>query len=572
VSVRLELQRITKRFGSLIANDAIDLVVEGGEIHALLGENGAGKSTLMNVLYGLYQPDGGQILLDGAPQRFAGPGDALAAGIGMVHQHFMLVPVFTVAENVMLGHEWTAGPFGRLDRRSARTRVRELSERYGLDVDPDALVADLPVGVQQRVEILKALLGEAKVLILDEPTAVLTPQEIDDLIRVMNELRSAGTSIVFITHKLREVRAIADRITVIRRGKVVGAAEPTASEAELAAMMVGRDVSLVVDKAPAEPGAVALEVRDLTVADDRGQVSVDGITFSVAAGEIVALAGVQGNGQEELVESLLGLRIPQAGAIVIEGTDIAGSSISEVLERGVGFVPEDRQHDGIVGGFTVAENLVLDLYDRPEFSRGLSLRLDRIAENARARIDEFDIRTPSAELPAATLSGGNQQKLVIAREMSRPLRVFIASQPTRGVDVGAQEFIHRRIVAERDNGTAVVLVSTELDEVLGLADRILVMYRGKIIGELPAGASRDQVGLMMAGVPAEQAVAEAAEHRSVLAEQDLLLDATEGDSERASQGAQRARSRAEGTEGEGERASQGAQRRADGDEPGESQR
>jgi general nucleoside transport system ATP-binding protein len=557
VSVRLELQQITKRFGSLIANDAIDLVVEGGEIHALLGENGAGKSTLMNVLYGLYQPDDGQILLDGVPRRFAGPGDALAAGIGMVHQHFMLVPVFTVAENVMLGHEWTAGPLGRLDRRAARTRVRELSERYGLDVDPDALVADLPVGVQQRVEILKALLGEAKVLILDEPTAVLTPQEIDDLIRVMNELRGVGTSIVFITHKLREVRAIADRITVIRRGKVVGSAEPTASEAELAAMMVGRNVSLVVDKAPAEPGAVALEVRDLTVADDRGQVSVDGISFSVAGGEIVALAGVQGNGQEELVESLLGLRIPRAGAIVIEGTDIAGSSISDVLERGVGFVPEDRQHDGIVGGFTVAENLVLDLYDRPEFSRGLSLRLDRIAENARARIAEFDIRTPSAELPAATLSGGNQQKLVIAREMSRPLRVFIASQPTRGVDVGAQEFIHRRIVAERDNGTAVVMVSTELDEVLGLADRILVMYRGKIIGELPGGASRDEVGLMMAGVPAEQAVAEAAERPSLLAEQDLLLDGTEGDSERASQGAQRAPSRAEDTEGDSERASQG---------------
>ena len=521
--MRLELQQITKRFGSLTANDAIDLVVEGGEIHALLGENGAGKSTLMNVLYGLYQPDEGQILLDGAPRRFAGPGDALAAGIGMVHQHFMLVPVFTVAENVMLGHEWTAGPLGRLDRRTARARVRELSERYGLDVDPDALVADLPVGVQQRVEILKALLGEAKVLILDEPTAVLTPQEIDDLIRVMNELRGAGTSIVFITHKLREVRAIADRITVIRRGKVVGSAEPSASEAELAAMMVGRDVSLTVDKPPAQPGPVALEVRGLTVADDRGQTTVSDVSFSVAGGEIVALAGVQGNGQEELVESLLGLRLPTAGSIEIEGTDIAGSSISEVLARGVGFVPEDRQHDGIVGGFTVAENLVLDLYDRPEFSRGLSLRLDRIADNARTRVDEFDIRTTSTELPAATLSGGNQQKLVIAREMSRPLRVFIASQPTRGVDVGAQEFIHRRIVAERDNGTAVVIVSTELDEVLSLADRILVMYRGSIIGELPGGASRDEVGLMMAGVPAEQAVAEAAEHHSVLGEHDLAV-------------------------------------------------
>jgi ABC-type uncharacterized transport system ATPase subunit len=518
--VRLELAQITKRFGSLVANDAIDLIVEPGEIHALLGENGAGKSTLMNVLYGLYQPDGGQILLDGTPRSFRGPGEALAAGIGMVHQHFMLVPVFTVAENVMLGHEWTSGPLGRLDRKTARAKVRELSERYGLAVDPDALVADLPVGVQQRVEILKALLGNAQVLILDEPTAVLTPQEIDDLIRVMHELRKAGTSIVFITHKLREVKAIADRITVIRRGKVVGDADPGASESELAALMVGRDVSLVVDKAPARPAATALEVRRLKVADDRGQTTVAGVDFSVASGEIVALAGVQGNGQEELVESLLGLRLPQSGEILIEGADLAGVSIDDILERGVGYVPEDRQHDGIVGGFTVAENLVLDLFGRPEFSRGLSLRINNIESNAQARIAEFDIRPPSSQAPAATLSGGNQQKLVLAREMSRPLKVFIASQPTRGVDVGAQEFIHKRIVAERDNGTAVVLVSTELDEVLALADRILVMYRGKIIGELPAGASRDEIGLMMAGVPAERAIAEAASHQSVLASLD----------------------------------------------------
>jgi len=515
--VRLELKGITKRFGSLVANDSIDLIVEPGEIHALLGENGAGKSTLMNVLYGLYQPDGGQILLDGKPQSFAGPGQALEAGIGMVHQHFMLVPVFTVAENVMLGHEWTSGPLGSLDRGTARRKVSELSERYGLSVDPDALVSDLPVGVQQRVEILKALLGEARVLILDEPTAVLTPQEIDDLIRVMTELRGAGTSIVFITHKLREVKAIADRITVIRRGKVVGSALPTAPEAELATLMVGRSVNLVVDRPVARPAGTVLGVRDLVVADDRGQRTVAGVSFEVAGGEIVALAGVQGNGQEELVESLLGLRQPVSGSVEMKGTDIAGESVDQILGRGVGYVPEDRQHDGIVSGFTVAENLVLDQFHRDEFSRGLSLRLDRIATNARSRVEEFDIRTSSPQAIASTLSGGNQQKVVLAREMSRPLTLLVASQPTRGVDVGAQEFIHKRIVDERDRGTAVVIVSTELDEVLGLADRILVMYRGQIIGELPGGATRDEVGLMMAGVPAEQAIAEAAEHRSVLA-------------------------------------------------------
>jgi ABC-type uncharacterized transport system ATPase subunit len=527
--MRLELKEITKRFGSLVANDSIDLVVESGEIHALLGENGAGKSTLMNVLYGLYQPDAGQILLDDQPQLFRGPGDALAAGIGMVHQHFMLVPVFTVAENVMLGHEWTTGPLGSLDRRTARAKVAELSERYGLAVDPDALVADLPVGVQQRVEILKALLGAAKVLILDEPTAVLTPQEIDDLIRVMTELRDSGTSIVFITHKLREVKAIADRITVIRRGKVVGEASRDASESQLASMMVGREVSLTVDKTPPVPAGVALSIRDLTVADDRGQTTVHGLNMDVRAGEIVALAGVQGNGQEELVESLLGLRLPSSGSILIDGVDLAGQSIDDILGQGVGYVPEDRQHDGIVAAFTVAENLVLDLFHRDEFSRRLSLKLDRIAANATERVQEFDIRTSSIDAPASTLSGGNQQKLVIAREMSRPLNIFVASQPTRGVDVGAQEFIHKRMVAERDRGTAVVLVSTELDEVLGLADRILVMYRGRIIGELPAGASRDEVGLMMAGVPAEKAKVEAAEHHSVLAEIDQEAELAEGD-------------------------------------------
>jgi general nucleoside transport system ATP-binding protein len=514
--MRLELRGITKRFGSLAANDSIDLVVQPGEIHALLGENGAGKSTLMNVLYGLYQPDEGQIVVDDKIVTFRDPGEAINAGIGMVHQHFMLVPVFTVAENVMLGREWTNGPFGVLSRTTARARVRELSERYRLDVDPDALVGELPVGVQQRVEILKALVHDVDVLILDEPTAVLTPQEIDELIRVMGELRTAGKSIVFITHKLREVKAVADRITVVRRGRVVGEASPQDSEEELASMMVGRDVQLVVAKEPAAPGEASLRISGLTVRDDRGTVTVDDLSLDVFAGEIVGLAGVQGNGQEELVEALLGVRVPVAGSIVLNGAELVGRSPRRVLAGGLGYVPEDRQHDGLVGPFTVAENLVLDMYDREPYGSGLALRIPEIRRNAEQRVQEFDIRTSSIDATANTLSGGNQQKVVLAREMSRPLKLLVASQPTRGVDVGAQEFIHKRIIAERDNGTPVVIVSTELEEVLALADRIAVMYRGRIIGVLPGGASRDAVGLMMAGVAPETARAEAEAHPSAL--------------------------------------------------------
>ncbi len=501
----LELKGITKRFGTLVANDAISLTVEPGEIHALLGENGAGKSTLMNVLYGLYQPDDGQILVDGEPVTFKGPGDAIAAGIGMVHQHFMLIPVFTVAENVALGHEDTKA-IGFLDRRRTRREVAEVSARYGLAVPPDALVADLPVGIQQRVEIVKALMRDAKVLILDEPTAVLTPQETDDLMRVMGSLRDAGTSIVFITHKLREVRAIADRITVIRRGQVVGEASPQASSDELASLMVGRPVKLTIEKEPAQPGEAVLEVESLKVIDDQAQVVVDGVTLQVRAGEIYALAGVQGNGQTELTEALVGLEQVTEGRILLQGKDITHIGIDDILDLGVGYVPEDRLHDGLIGSFSIAENLVLDTYDAAPYAKGISLDLAAIGANAEQRVGEFDVRTPSTAASASTLSGGNQQKVVLARELSRPLDLLVVAQPTRGLDVGSIEFVHRRIVAERDRGAAVVLVSTELDEVLGLADRIGVMYRGKIIGEVPGGTSAEEIGLLMAGSSTEHAV------------------------------------------------------------------
>ena len=501
--MKLELRGITKRFGPLTANDAVDLVVEPGEIHALLGENGAGKSTLMNVLYGLYTPDEGEILVDDRAVTFKGPGDAMRAGIGMVHQHFMLIPVFTVTENVMLGHE--QNNFGFLARRRARRSVAEVSKRYGLDVPPDALVADLPVGVQQRVEILKALTRDAKLLVLDEPTAVLTPRETEELITVMRSLRDSGTSIVFISHKLHEVKEIADKITVIRRGKVVGTADPSASANELAALMVGRPVQLVVDKEPAQPKDVVLDVAGLTVVDANGIVLVDNVSFSVRAGEIYAIAGVQGNGQTEVTEAIVGLIQPARGRITIAGTSVTESDTDEVLALGVGYVPEDRLHDGLVGSFSVAQNLILDMYDQPPFAARGSLNLAEIEKNARHRVEEFDVRPPVVAAPASTLSGGNQQKVVLARELSRPLKLLIVAQPTRGLDVGSMEFVHRRIVRERDAGTAVVLVSTELEEVLGLADRIAVMYRGRIADEVPAGTSAEVVGMLMAGSSAEDA-------------------------------------------------------------------
>ncbi|WP_144674243.1 ABC transporter ATP-binding protein [Arthrobacter sp. U41] len=507
--MKLELKGITKRFGSLVANDHIDVVVEPGQIHCLLGENGAGKSTLMNVLYGLYEPTEGQILIDDKPVTFRGPGDAMAAGIGMVHQHFMLVPVFTVAENVALGAETTkTGGFLNLD--DTRRKIKEISDRYGFDVDPDAMVEDLPVGVQQRVEIIKALVRDAKVLILDEPTAVLTPQDTDELLDIMRQLKSHGTSIVFISHKLREVKAVSDTITVIRRGKVVGSADPGASTTELASLMVGRAVNLTLDKAPAKPQETTFQVKDLTVIAPSGQHVVDGISFDIARGEILAVAGVQGNGQTELTEAILGLHERAQGSILLDGEELLGRSVKDVLNAGVGFVPEDRSVDGLIGTFSIAENLILDRYDQAPFAKGISMSPAKVLENAKTRIDEFDVRTPSGSLAAGTLSGGNQQKVVMARELSRPLRLFIASQPTRGVDVGSIEFLHKRIVAERDHGTPVMIVSTELDEVIELADRIAVLYKGKLVGIVPAGTGRDVLGLMMAGLSPQDALADAA--------------------------------------------------------------
>ncbi|WP_203580628.1 ABC transporter ATP-binding protein [Microbacterium hibisci] len=496
--MKLELRGITKRFGSLVANDHIDLVVEPGRIHALLGENGAGKSTLMNVLYGLYQADEGEILLDDAIQHFRGPGDAMAAGIGMVHQHFMLIPVFTVAENVMLGHETTKGP-GMLDLNAARRHVRDVADRFGFEIDPDAVVGDLPVGVQQRVEIIKALSRDAQVLVFDEPTAVLTPQETDELMAIMRQLRDEGTAIVFITHKLREVREVADDITVIRLGKVVGQAEPTATNAELASLMVGRAVELRVHKDAPRIGEGGLKVSNLRVLTPAGAIVVDDVSFEVRPGEILAVAGVQGNGQTELVEAIVGLAPRVEGSIVLDGVELAGKSVRAILDAGVGFVPEDRNEDGLVGNFSVAENLILDRSGDAEFVRGGTIRRQTVESFAKERIAEYDIRTQGPATPAGALSGGNQQKVVIAREMSRDLRLLVAAQPTRGVDVGSIEFIHKRIVETRDAGIPVIVVSTELDEVAALADRVAVMYRGTIVGVVPGDTSREALGLMMAG-------------------------------------------------------------------------
>lgn len=564
--MELQLRGITKRFPGVLANDQVDLSVRAGEIVGLLGENGAGKTTLMNILYGLYSADEGEVLIDGVPQHFSGPGEAIAAGIGMVHQHFMLVPVFTVAENVVLGVEPTrrmpawlaptlAGAFGamiagssfslswfgwhtwlwailmmavggavgllgrlawpfvtRSHRRSrrggsinlkeARREVAEISERYGLEVDPEAVIEDLPVGVQQRVEIIKVLFREARFLVFDEPTAVLTPQEVQEFFGIVRSLRDAGKGIVFITHKLGEVLEIADRIVVLRDGRVVGEAAPgEVDQSRLAEMMVGRPVELTVAKGPARPGDPVLEVADLVVLDEREHAAVNGVSFRVRAGEIVGIAGVQGNGQTELVRALTGMRAPLSGSIKVGGREVAGANPRHIHKLDVAHVPEDRLRHGLVTSFTVAENIILNsYYDRP-YSRGIIMDWGKTREEARRLVEQFDVRTPSIELKAANLSGGNQQKVIVGREFGREgVALAVASQPTRGLDVGSIEYIHSQIVAQRDRGAAILIVSTELDEVMALSDRLLVMYRGKVVAELdPAQVTPADVGLYMAG-------------------------------------------------------------------------
>jgi ABC-type uncharacterized transport system ATPase subunit len=496
----LQMSGITKRYPGVIANNKISLDVKAGEIHALLGENGAGKSTLMNILFGLARPDEGEILLDGKPVQIADPADAIARGIGMVHQHFMLIPVLTVAENILLGAETMANAIF-LDRNEARRRIIELGKRFGFEIDPDAKVETLSVGWQQRVEILKALYREARILVLDEPTAVLTPQETVEIFAVLRRLAAEGHSIIFISHKLYEVLEIADRITVIRRGEVVGTRLPSeTNEDDLAALMVGREVQLAVDRGTSHPAEPVLTVENLTVKSDRGQEEVRGVSFAVRAGEILGIAGVAGNGQDELVEAITGLRRSNGGTISLAGQNITSWDVRERREHGLGYVPGDRQKYGLVLGFPISDNLVLTRYYHRPFTRGVQRQDAAIEQWAQEKIKEFDIRTPSSGVPAGTLSGGNQQKVIVAREFSRDLQLLVLDQPTRGLDVGSIEFIHKQAIHKRDANTGILLVSAELDEILELSDRIAVMYRGEIVALMDGRptANKEEIGLLMA--------------------------------------------------------------------------
>ncbi len=511
MTIVLQAKGITKRFPGVLANDHVDFSLEKGSIHALLGENGAGKSTLMNILYGLYQPDEGEIFINGLPTRILSPHDAISQGIGMVHQHFMLVPPLTVTENIMLGQESVTpstqalGPIAKLDRRRVAERIQALSREYGLMVDPEVVVRDLTVGAQQRVEIVKALYRNADILILDEPTAVLTPQEADELFVIMRSLVKQGKSIIFITHKLREVLDVADDISVMRGGQMVGSLKPAdATQEILAEMMVGRKVLLQIDKEEAHLGESVLKVEDLQVQDDRRHMVVSGVSLEVCAGEILGIAGVQGNGQTELTEALTGLRRAASGHIYILGKDTTAANPRQVVETETSHIPEDRQKHGLILSFPIRDNLILNTYYHRPFARGIEMEYLPIEEHARQLVHTFDIRTPSIETKTGSLSGGNQQKVIVARELSRPVKLLIASQPTRGLDVGSIEFIHRRIVEARDHGAAVLLISAELDEIMSLSDRIAVMYKGKILDTLDAKtATREHLGLLMAGVVKE---------------------------------------------------------------------
>lgn len=497
----LELHGITKRFPGVLANDKVDITLREGKILALLGENGAGKSTLMNILYGLYKPDEGRIVVRGEQVEINGPNDAIARGIGMVHQHFMLVPVMTVTENVMLGVEPVKnGLF--LDKEKVAAKIREISDQYGLEVDPHAYIKDLPVGIQQRVEIIKVLYRSADILILDEPTAVLTPQEVEGLFKIIQSLIEKGKSIIFITHKLKEVMSVADDITVLRLGRVVGSIAPQdATPQILASMMVGRDVNLVVSKKPAEPKEPALEVKDLYVRDERQHMTVNGVSFNVRKGEVLGLAGVQGNGQTELVYALTGLLPVEAGEAFLLGKPIHKANPRKILEYGVAHIPEDRQRHGLLLSFPIHDNMMLCTYYQSPFARGVALQQKTIFDNAEALVKQFDVRTPNIFVNASTLSGGNQQKVIVAREFSRPIHLLIASQPTRGLDVGSIEYIHKQIIQKRDEGTGVLLVSSELDEILALSDRIAVIYKGRIMEIIDArAANKEYLGLLMAGV------------------------------------------------------------------------